>query len=738
MSNVGSIDDAVRQLIAQGDAVGRLAQNEGGFAAAVAAFEARDANAFRWVLQRLEMLPQCELICEWLRTKLCVLRCLEVCGPPREETPTPDLRAFAQAVVRLSSNEGLLRRVVDAIECRDADAYQAALGELQLGPFCHLLCSWICSISYRRVCEVVCTPQSVPVLDPVNEIRDAGTVIATLLANERAFETISVAAVALDCETLRTVIGQLGQIREPGCEIICRWICSWRCVWVCRELCVLPRPAVTAGTLAIEEARQFALAIRPLVAQPRALGDLVSAVENHDPKTYQAIISRFGLEPFCLQVCAWVCSIVCNEFCTCVCPPPELLPDFTAIGVYQFATQIDSALPATGLTVGDTRAFFDTMRLNGILTQTLGGQPMEYRFEFQPIALASTSLASAITAAQTSINVASSVGFPAAGSFNVQIGSAGGGYEIMTVTLVAGTTWTVIRGQQGTTAAAAAAGATIVTGTSPTGPWTPVFPGQIARTVIGLWEHFVGGPSPIETKVFTVNGTPGPGELVTTISADGWIQVPQMNNVFSAAGAFFPNGNMIELDSRTLASFATVDETGVSAGGPAKHPLPTDLFFGLRMRVRQQGVPASEVNAGTCSVVAINNAVYNNVTHHPEWDGGTVNGQPGVALIDIKELQANGCADITKSLTVLFTASHANLGGVGVVMVGPGGPYNFTLPTPIPETGDWYGTAAPSGWSLGTLTPCAYIVTLSVNLLLTTGDSDPLPLIDQIAFCLSR
>ncbi|MGH2459489.1 MAG: carboxypeptidase-like regulatory domain-containing protein, partial [Chloroflexota bacterium] len=117
--------------------------------------------------------------------------------------------------------------------------------------------------------------------------------------------------------------------------------------------------------------------------------------------------------------------------------------------------------------------------------------------------------------------------------------------------------------------------------------------------------------------------------------------------------------------------------------------------------------------------------------------GGTVNGQPGVALIDIKELQPNGCAGITNSLTVLFTASHANLGGVSVDMIGPGGPYNFTLPTPVPETGDWYDTAAPSGWSLGTLTPCAYIVTLSVSLLLTTGDSDPLPLIDQIAFCLS-
>jgi hypothetical protein len=38
---------------------------------------------------------------------------------------------------------------------------------------------------------------------------------------------------------------------------------------------------------------------------------------------------------------------------------------------------------------------------------------------------------------------------------------------------------------------------------------------------------------------------------------------------------------------------------------------------------------------------------------------------------------------------------------------------------------------------VASLTPCAYIVTLSVGVLLTTGDSVPLPIQDQIAFCKS-
>lgn len=71
---------------------------------------------------------------------------------------------------------------------------------------------------------------------------------------------------------------------------------------------------------------------------------------------------------------------------------------------------------------------------------------------------ATTTLAAPMSNAQTSITVASNAGFPSP-SFSVEIGS-----EILLVTAVSGpgnTTWTVTRGQQGTTAAAAVAGAAV-------------------------------------------------------------------------------------------------------------------------------------------------------------------------------------------------------------------------------------------------------------------------------------
>ncbi len=804
MSNLASNQDAVSRLASQADAIGRLAQDTGGFAAVVAAFESKDANAFRWVLGQLEMLPYCELICDWVRVKLGVLRCQEVCGIPVTKVETPSLEQFARAIVRLASNDTLLRQVVDSVACGDGEEYRAAIAELKLNDFCYLLCHWVYSVIYHRVCHIVCSPDRVLPGDAASEIQAAAKDISILLNKEKAFDVIGRAAATLNCETLQSAMNQFGI--APQCRFICSLICSWRHVWVCREVCSFRTPVLT-GAYGIEEAQNFALASRQFATQPRALADLVSAVQTRNAAAYSAIIARFALEPYRYQICAWVGSVTCHEFCICVCPPSELFPEFTKIGGYEYQTQIDSALPATGLTVGDTRAFFSTLRLNGILTQTLGGQPLEYSFWYQPIATASTTLLNPIAAADTSIAVVSSAGFPAA-PFNVVIGGSAGGYEIVTVQGVSGTTWTpVLRGQQGTTGAPAVAGALIITGATAAGPWTQVPEAWILNTIIGQAEVFVPLPHPGHWEFPNVEVQPNlaevPAPIAATFTSDGWIQVPQGSNISL-------NDNMINLDSTQLAAFSPADETGVSASNPVNHPLVTDLYFGLQMLVRQAGTTTTSPG-GTCSVVAIDNTLYSNVNHHPDWDGGVVPapppGQVVVAMVDIKELQTenttitaasngqtlpqstinvastagfrssgtiavvtsagtmpvsytgitptsftgcaggtgtmstggfvNACADISQTLTVLFTASHPNLGPVSLRLDGPGGPYSFTLPTPLPETGDWYGTAI-NDFSLSSLIPCAYLVTLSVLPLLTTGDlAFGPPIIDQIAFCKS-
>ena len=151
------------------------------------------------------MLPYCELICDWVRVKMCVLRCFEVCGLPQEKVKAVDLQQFASAIVQLASNEKLLRRVVDAVSCGDGDDYRAAINELKLNDYCHLLCHWVCAIIYRRVCERICTPIREPLADAASEIRAASNVFAKLVDNKKAIQDISKAAVALDCDFLREI-----------------------------------------------------------------------------------------------------------------------------------------------------------------------------------------------------------------------------------------------------------------------------------------------------------------------------------------------------------------------------------------------------------------------------------------------------------------------------------------------------------------------------------------------------
>ena len=136
--------------------------------------------------------------------------------------------------------------------------------------------------------------------------------------------------------------------------------------------------------------------------------------------------------------------------------------------------------------------------------------------------------------------------------------------------------------------------------------------------------------------------------------------------------------------------------------------------------------------AGECLNAAINNTLYNNVSHHPSWAGYVTNGSLAVYFVDIAELIGAGCRQFTNSLTVLFSAVHPTLGAVSISMQGPGGPYSFTLPAAVP--GQRFGTAT-NGFVFFSLPSCAYLITLEIQVLLTAGDSIPSDLSDLIAFC---
>jgi hypothetical protein len=226
MSNLSLREGSLSRLTAQSDAIGRFAEDDGALATVVAAFESKDPIAFRWVLDRLGMQNHCALICEWVQIKLCVLRCQLVCGPVQVNEDLFTLAGFVRAVVRLAADEKLLTRVVDAVICGNPRQYRAAIAEAKLEAFCHPICRWVCSVVYRRICEILCTTVFVPQPDPVREIRAAAVVMAKLIENEKALTAISKAAETLDSEATKAALRAAGL--HDACEIVCRviWMSS--------------------------------------------------------------------------------------------------------------------------------------------------------------------------------------------------------------------------------------------------------------------------------------------------------------------------------------------------------------------------------------------------------------------------------------------------------------------------------------------------------------------------------
>jgi hypothetical protein len=130
---------------------------------------------------------------------------------------------------------------------------------------------------------------------------------------------------------------------------------------------------------------------------------------------------------------------------------------------------------------------------------------------------------------------------------------------------------------------------------NPTAPnWQPVL-ADGEQTIIGY--TITTGP------VFT--------PVVASLDADGWIQVPL------AGPSYVPTGDLLHLGSLKLSNPPHLDQTGVVAGAHSSHPLAQDVYFGIRMRVRNVGNPGSELDAGTCHHIAIDNTLYDKVTHQP-------------------------------------------------------------------------------------------------------------------------
>jgi hypothetical protein len=319
MSDV-SLDRALLNEVQEGaEAMALLAGNEETFRAAVDAFRARDGESMQLLLNRHGLAERCEVVCHWLRSKECVVLCLELSGPPTLDAEPPQPREFAEVVGRVTADEELVGQIVIAIEERDADGWNAFIKQQGLERFSHLLCHWACTVYYRLVCDVVCQPVSVKPAELVPALQAAGQAISRLAEDEKAFAAGVDAVSANDCKRLIATVAEAG-LASVG-QVICEWFCSWRCMLLCLRLFrAFPAERLESP---IEEMLEFALATGRLATERGTLERLSAAVLRGDTEAVQSLVEKFSFERYCIQFCHWVCFLRCQRFCSCAGSPTQ-------------------------------------------------------------------------------------------------------------------------------------------------------------------------------------------------------------------------------------------------------------------------------------------------------------------------------------------------------------------------------------------------------------------------------
>lgn len=153
--------DLAVELQSAGQALRQLLAHEDSFERVAAASNAGDAATMRDVIGSVNLGPYCYFVCEWFCSWRCALVCLTLCREARFEDvadPVAEALAFAKVTAKLAQEPANVGRLVDAVRAGSANAWTAALRELQLEPYCVQLCHWVCALLCRQFCILVCPP----------------------------------------------------------------------------------------------------------------------------------------------------------------------------------------------------------------------------------------------------------------------------------------------------------------------------------------------------------------------------------------------------------------------------------------------------------------------------------------------------------------------------------------------------------------------------------------------------
>jgi hypothetical protein len=147
------------ELQQTGEAIQKLSTDPKAFSAAYEAFLAGDAAKFGAALAKVGIEDRCHWVCRFFCQKRCIGVCRKFCPRPAStEVNAAEILGFAKAVGPLLHDQKFVARMLETIESGNVEAWNAAIEENRLGPYCYQLCLILCSERCREHCHKVCPP----------------------------------------------------------------------------------------------------------------------------------------------------------------------------------------------------------------------------------------------------------------------------------------------------------------------------------------------------------------------------------------------------------------------------------------------------------------------------------------------------------------------------------------------------------------------------------------------------
>jgi hypothetical protein len=665
-------------LTSAAEAVGKLAEDDALFRSTIAAYRMLDRVTFGDVLSKLELLPRCEWICHWIWGKECVRICFDLCGPPPLDIPELEIDRFAEIVSRITADDSSVKRLAYAVDQQDREEFDRLVKEFEIGPYCHLLCHWVCAIRGRYVCEVLCGPALIERQMLADQLQTAGLAVRELVERGALAEAAK-AVEASDCRGLQSV---LTSVELTGrCVWICEFFCTWRCVPVCLRLCAPFLADAISPT--IDEMQAFGRQVGRLATIEGVLDRFHAAVEAQDAEAFGALVKEYELQRYCVQLCHWLCSWICRGYCFCVCPPVSLIPLFTHVGTYHVDPSFND-FTTDGTTTAGEFAFTDTIPLIGLVPPPTDPLAIEYRFLYAEYpGLSPEQIVDATMIAPTVI----------------------GQLEYLA--------WNSILGMW-------VPRSTEYWANKPSEPLLSI-PQQFGTPLLVSVNKNVNAQGWIEVPRENDLTPTGVGRFVPLGGLANLDTTKLANQAFNL----------------TIAAPPLPLKAGDGVPPAQQAAKPT---FKLKFEAREVGTsPLVPPYHNDLEKIAISNTHYTFI-RHPAWAGGMVTARAVVSL-DIAELippVGTGCNDLSSHVHALFTAYHPYLGQVSVYLEGPGPlPPSIAFPPPPHPADGAHSAPGGSDFDISALPPCAYIMWLAATLKLTSGYGQigDATIYDHIAFC---